>query len=290
MLGAKNPIGLAAGLDKNGEHLDALGYLGFGFLEVGTVTPRPQKGNPTPRLFRLPKHEALINRLGFNNQGVDKLIPRLEKTSFKGPIGVNIGKNLSTPIDNAWQDYHYCLERIFPLASYVTINISSPNTEGLRDLQQKEKLQQLLGKIREQHEILAAKHKHDLPLFVKISPDLSEKQLEDMVYVFMKMEINGVIATNTTTQRPGKLADSPLAREVGGLSGAPLHLLAMRIQRRLRALLPDRFLLIGAGGIMNAESAVERLNSGADLIQLYTGFVYRGPALLTSIQKELCYE
>lgn len=282
-----NPVGLAAGLDKNGEHLDALGRLGFGFLEVGTVTPRPQPGNPAPRLFRLPACRALINRLGFNNQGVDRLLPRLEKTGFKGPVGVNIGKNLCTPIEDAWRDYHYCLERVFPLADYVTVNISSPNTEGLRDLQQKEALRRLLGGLRERHEQLAARHGRRPPLVVKLAPDLEERQLEELAAVLTEMRVDGVIATNTTIRRPGTSAAEPLAREAGGLSGAPLRDAAAHTQRQLAKMLPESIAVIGAGGIMDAEDALERLNSGAALIQLYTGLIYRGPMLLASIRRHL---
>ena len=281
-----NPVGLAAGMDKNGDYLDALGQLGFGFLEAGTVTPRPQAGNPRPRVFRLPQHQALINRLGFNNKGVDHLVRQVDRSRFKGILGINIGKNAATPMEDAWLDYHYCLERVFPLASYVVVNVSSPNTRGLRDLQRQDDLRRLLGGLRERHEQLAALHACRLPLLVKLAPDLTEKNVETVCRVLMETRMDGVIATNTTIGRPG-IGSDPVAKEEGGLSGAPLRSPAERLLRLLVRSLPEDMPVIGVGGILSAQDALDRFTAGADLIQLYTGLVYRGPGLLASICREL---
>ena len=279
-----NPVGLAAGLDKNGDYLDALAGLGFGFIELGTVTPRPQPGNPPPRLFRLAGSQALINRMGFNNKGVDYLAARLESRRSKGVLGVNIGKNAATPLAHAWQDYHFCLERVFALADYVTVNISSPNTAGLRSLQQQDELRQLLGRLREQYERLAAKHACRPPLLVKLAPDLSREEVEQMAPALA--EADGVIATNTTVQRPG-LESHASASEPGGLSGAPLGPAAARLLGLLADVLPEGFPLISAGGIMNPEDACQRFAAGASLVQLYTGLIYQGPKLIAGTVQRL---
>ena len=275
-----NPVGLAAGLDKNGEHIDALFGLGFGFVEIGTVTPRPQAGNPKPRLFRLPQHAAIINRMGFNNAGVDALVRNVERSSQRtGPLGINIGKNKDTPNEDALSDYLVCLEKVYPLADYVTVNISSPNTAGLRELQEEQALRQLIGTLRDAQEDLAAQHGKRVPMLVKIAPDLSDSDIDAVARVLGDMQVDGVIATNTTVSRLS-VQDHPLARETGGLSGAPLMGQATLVLRRLRTRLPDTIPLIGVGGILSGADAVAKMSAGASLVQCYTGLVYRGPELI----------
>lgn len=275
-----NPVGLAAGLDKNGEHIDALFGLGFGFVEIGTVTPRPQAGNPKPRLFRLPRHAAIINRMGFNNAGVDALVRNVERSSQRtGPLGINIGKNKDTPNEDALSDYLACMEKVYPLADYITVNISSPNTAGLRELQEEQALRRLVGGLREAQEHLAAQHGRRVPMLVKVAPDLSDRDIEAAARVLGELEVDGVIATNTTIGREGVEHDRRAA-ETGGLSGAPLLGQSTLVLRRLRARLPERIPLIGVGGIQSGADAVAKMSAGATLVQCYSGLIYRGPALI----------
>ena len=275
-----NPVGLAAGLDKNGAHIDALLSLGFGFVEVGTVTPRPQAGNPKPRMFRLPEHEAVINRLGFNNDGVDALVRNVEKAQRKGGLlGINIGKNKDTPNDSAENDYLHCLERVYPLADYITVNISSPNTAGLRELQEEQALRRLIGTLRDAQEKLGARHGRRVPMLVKIAPDLSDNDVEAAARVLADLQVDGVIATNTTISRTGVEA-SPFVAEQGGLSGRPLMSQATAVLRMMRTRLPESIPLVGVGGILSGADAVTKQAAGATLVQCYTGLVYRGPALV----------
>ncbi len=281
-----NRVGLAAGLDKNGAHLDALARWGFGFLEIGTVTPRPQPGNPKPRLFRLEEAQAIINRMGFNNEGVEALVANVERSGYRGVLGVNIGKNFDTPIDRAAEDYVLALRQVYACASYVTINISSPNTKNLRDLQQGDELAALLGAVRRERAILQTMHRKHVPLVVKIAPDLSTAQLEAIAQVLLEQDIDGVIATNTTLAREG-VAGMRHAQEAGGLSGAPLRQRATEVVRELARRLAGRIPIIAVGGIASAADALDKLRAGAQLVQLYTGLVYRGPALVQEIRNAL---
>lgn len=274
-----NPVGLAAGLDKNGEYIDALAALGFGFIEVGTVTPRAQPGNPKPRMFRLTEHEALINRLGFNNVGLEAFVANVKKAKFKGVLGLNIGKNSDTPIERAADDYLACLRGVYPFASYVTINISSPNTRGLRDLQAAWQLDALLSALKGESKKLAQAHKKTVPLVLKIAPDLDGGELRDIAQLLLDRGIDGVIATNTTTMRQA-VAGHPLAQETGGLSGRPLFSPSTEIVRQLAKLLKGNIPIIGVGGILCGEDAKMKIHAGAALVQLYTGFIYRGPDLI----------
>ncbi|GAB3754303.1 quinone-dependent dihydroorotate dehydrogenase [Lysobacter olei] len=275
-----NPVGLAAGLDKNGEHIDALLALGFGFIEIGTVTPRAQPGNPKPRMFRIPEHRAVINRLGFNNGGVDALVRNVEKAQRRhGLLGINIGKNKDTPNEAAAGDYMYCLSRVYPLADYVTVNISSPNTAGLRELQEEQALRELVSILREEQERLAGKHGKRVPMLVKVAPDLSDSDIDAVARVLADLEVDGVIATNTTVSRMG-VEDSPLAAEQGGLSGEPLLGPSTAVLRKLRTRLPESIPLVGVGGILSGADAVTKMAAGATLVQCYSGLVYRGPALV----------
>jgi len=274
-----NPIGLAAGLDKNGDYLHALAGLGFGFLEVGTVTPRPQPGNPKPRLFRLPEAQALINRMGFNNQGVDYLLNRIRQARFRGVLGVNIGKNFDTPPERAVDDYLTCLRKVYPCAHYVAVNISSPNTPGLRELQHGEALDRLLSALKQAQATLAAEHGRYVPLAIKIAPDLEDDDLVAIGQALRYHGVDAVIATNTTFARQG-VAGLPHASEAGGLSGAPLTAQATEVVRRLRGVLAGRLPIIAAGGVMSGADARAKVAAGASLVQLYTGLIYRGPALI----------
>ncbi|WIH06540.1 quinone-dependent dihydroorotate dehydrogenase [Xanthomonas translucens pv. graminis] len=275
-----NPVGLAAGLDKNGEHIDALLALGFGFVEIGTITPRPQTGNPKPRMFRLPREQAVINRMGFNNLGVDALVRNVERARRRhGLLGINIGKNKDTPNENAASDYLHCLEKVYPLADYVTVNISSPNTAGLRELQEEQALRQLVSQLREAQEALAARHGKRVPMLVKVAPDLSDSDIDAAARVLSDLQVDGVIATNTTVARPGLERSAPGA-EAGGLSGAPLLEQSTLVLRRLRARLPEAIPLIGVGGILSGADAVAKMAAGAALVQCYSGLVFRGPALI----------
>ena len=276
-----NPVGLAAGLDKNAEHIDALAALGFGFIEVGTVTPRQQPGNPPPRLFRLPEREALINRLGFNNVGLGAFLENVRRSRYagRGVLGINIGKNADTPPERAIDDYELGLKQAYPYASYVTINISSPNTAGLRNLQQADQLESLLARLTKLREPLADRHGRRVPLVVKVAPDLSGAEIQSMSDAVLRHGIDGVIATNTSVTRDG-VAGLRHAGEAGGLSGAPIRRRATDVLRQFRAALGPHITLIGAGGIMNGDDAREKADAGAALVQLYTGLVYRGPELV----------
>lgn len=277
-----NPLGLAAGLDKNGDFIDALAALGFGFIEIGSITPKPQSGNPKPRLFRLVKEQAIINRMGFNNKGVDYLIERLKKTKYQGILGINIGKNRDTPIENALDDYLFVLQRVLPYASYVTINLSSPNTEKLRDLQHGELLRSLLKNLKLAQAEYMLQHKKYVPLVVKISPDLTQAELAEMAEIFLSEKVDGVIATNTTLSRLG-VENSSFVKESGGLSGKPLFTHSTQIIKQLNELLQNKIPIIGCGGIFSPEDAKEKVAAGASLIQLYTGLIYQGPDLIRSI-------
>lgn len=273
-----NPVGLAAGLDKNGAHVDALAALGFGFIEIGTTTPKAQTGNPRPRMFRLPQHDAVINRLGFNNDGVDALVRNVERARFTGVLGINIGRNKDTPNEQAADDYLYCLERVAGRASYVTINISSPNTVGLRDLQQAQALTRLVGSLCEARDRFAAQHRKAIPLLLKIAPDLDPSSLDAMAAVLRASAIDGLICTNTTIARPG--VHGRHAEESGGLSGRPLFAPSTAILRAMAERLEGRIPLIGVGGILSGDDAAEKIDAGASLVQFYTGMIYRGPSLV----------
>jgi dihydroorotate dehydrogenase len=281
-----NPVGLAAGLDKNGEFIDALAALGFGFVEVGTVTPRPQPGNPRPRVFRLVSAEGIINRMGFNNVGVERFVANVRRARYDGILGINIGKNFDTPLERAVEDYVACLEKVYAVASYVAINVSSPNTRDLRRLQQAGELTALLQELGRSRDRLARAHNRRVPLAVKISPDLDDEQITAIANALISSEIDAVIATNTTVSRQG-VVGLPHAEEAGGLSGAPLTARATFVVRKLAATLAGRIPIIGVGGIMSAADARERIAAGATLVQLYTGLIYRGPALVRDIVREL---
>jgi len=277
-----NPVGLAAGLDKNGEHIDALGNLGFGFIEVGTVTPRAQSGNPKPRLFRLPRANALINRLGFNNLGLDAFIANVQRSAWRrngGVLGLNIGKNADTPIEHAVDDYLTGLSGVYPHADYVTVNISSPNTRNLRTLQSGDELTALLQALQARRGELAQAHARHVPLVVKIAPDLDDAQIDAIADAVARFSIDGIIATNTTLQRNAVQAMAH-ATETGGLSGPPVHALSLHVIARLRQRLGRDIAIIGVGGISSGRQAQEKIAAGADAIQLYTGLIYRGPALI----------
>ncbi|MBZ9538586.1 quinone-dependent dihydroorotate dehydrogenase [Modicisalibacter tunisiensis] len=280
-----NRVGLAAGLDKNADHLEALGALGFGFVEVGTVTPRPQPGNPRPRLFRLPKAGAIINRMGFNNAGVDHLIANVRRSRYDGVIGINIGKNLSTPVEQAVDDYLTCLERVHPFADYVTVNISSPNTPGLRDLQFGEHLDALLGRLREAATRQDQAAGRRVPLAVKIAPDMDDTAIGLVAEALGRNGIDAVVATNTTLAREA-VQGLAHADEAGGLSGAPVRGMSDHVVRALRRHLPE-MPIIGVGGIDSGAAARDKCKAGADLIQLYSGFIYRGPALIGECARAL---
>ena len=282
-----NRVGLAAGLDKNARCIDGLAAMGFGFIEVGTVTPKGQPGNPKPRMFRLPDANALINRLGFNNDGLDVFLANVQKSrvrqhSNKTPLilGLNIGKNAATPIENAVDDYLICLNGVYPHADYVTINISSPNTKNLRALQSDEALDALLGQIAERREILAAQHGKRVPVFVKIAPDLDEAQIDAIASTLKRHAMDGVVATNTTLSREA-VKGMRHAEEAGGLSGAPVLEASNRVISQLRAALGADFPIIGVGGVMSGADAVSKIQAGADVVQIYTGLIYKGPQLVT---------
>lgn len=282
----KNPVGLAAGMDKNGDYIDALSALGFGFIEVGTITPQPQPGNPKPRLFRLPEHQAIINRMGFNNLGIDHLIHQLKTTAYKGILGINIGKNFDTPIKNASSDYLIGLRKSYALASYITLNISSPNTKNLRQLQQADEIKKLLSVLKEEQLKLQQIHKKYTPLVVKIAPDLEHDEITHIARLLLEFNIDGVIASNTTISReavPGHIH----AKEAGGLSGVPLKQLSTRVITSLASALNGQIPIIAVGGILNSKDAQDKLNAGASLVQIYTGLVYRGPQLIEEILQDL---
>ena len=275
-----NPVGLAAGLDKNARHIKALAQCGFGFIEVGTVTPRAQPGNDKPRMFRLQADRAIINRMGFNNDGVDTLVRNVRAVHCDCVLGINIGKNKTTPLESAVDDYLACLQKVYDCADYVTVNISSPNTPGLRALQHGEGLENLLSQLKASQAELAKLHARYVPLLVKIAPDLSDEEIKEIAATLLKSGIDGVIATNTTNQRMASLRETTLASESGGLSGAPLTPLADAVLEKLLAALDGNIPVIAVGGIMCAEDARRKLKLGASLVQVYSGFVYAGPALV----------
>jgi dihydroorotate dehydrogenase len=281
-----NPVGLAAGLDKNGDHIDALAALGFGFLEIGTVTPRPQPGNPQPRLFRLPQAQAIINRMGFNNGGVDRLVENVRHARYKGILGINIGKNFDTPIENAVDDYLIGLRKVYPHASYVAVNISSPNTKNLRQLQQAGELERLLDALKQEQEALALTHGKHVPLVLKIAPDLETTEIVQIADLLLQYRIDGVIATNTTLSRKG-VETLPHGNETGGLSGAPLRLKSTSVVKQLSLALQGKIPVIGVGGIMEGLDAEEKIRAGASLVQIYTGLIYRGPPLVGEVCRTL---
>jgi dihydroorotate dehydrogenase len=281
-----NPVGLAAGLDKNGEYIDAMAALGFGFIEVGTVTPRPQPGNPKPRMFRLPERDALINRLGFNNQGLDAFLTNVASAKYKGVLGLNIGKNFDTPNEKAVDDYVTCLRGVFPHASYVTVNISSPNTKGLRDLQASAQLEKLLSTLKAEQKTLSAKHRRTVPLLLKIAPDLDLGAIKDIAALLLQYGFEGAIATNTTISRDAVMGLKH-ANETGGLSGRPVFSPSTEVLRQLVKDLKGNIPVIGVGGILSAEDARQKINAGASLVQIYTGFIYKGPALIADCAKAI---
>lgn len=282
-----NPVGLAAGLDKEGDCIDALGRMGFGFVEIGTITPRPQPGNPAPRLFRLKRHHAIINRMGFNNSGVAEGVANVRKSkSFQGVIGFNIGKNKDTPNENAVDDYLIALRAAWPVADYIAVNLSSPNTPGLRDLQAADSTAALLARLRKEQSALSEESGRKVPIAFKVAPDLEDAHIKSLSRVFLDEGLEGLIATNTTIARDA-VAGHPLADEAGGLSGGPLTRRATEVIQAFHAELGSRIPIIGVGGIMNATHAMEKLQAGATLVQLYTGFIYRGPALITDILDSL---
>ncbi len=284
-----NPVGLAAGLDKNGEHIDALASLGFGFIEIGTVTPRPQPGNPKPRMFRITEKQAIINRMGFNNHGVDQLLANVAKSKFAkcgGILGINIGKNFDTPMEKAADDYLICLERVYTAASYVAINISSPNTKNLRELQKDDALDALLGQLKTAQTRLADLHGKYVPLVLKIAPDLEDEQIQSIADLLRQHRMDGVIATNTTLSRT-EVEASPNADEAGGLSGAPVFERSTAVLKKLAGHLKGEVPIIGVGGIMKGEDAVAKLDAGASLVQIYSGFIYRGPELVGEVAKAI---
>ncbi len=274
-----NPVGVAAGLDKNADHLNSLGALGFGFVEVGTVTPRPQPGNPKPRLFRLPEHQAIINRMGFNNLGVEHLVEQVKKRRYQGILGINIGKNFDTPVEDAASDYRLGMEAVYVHADYITVNISSPNTPGLRGLQHGDSLNTLLETLKQTQQCLEQEHGRYVPVVVKIAPDMDEEAIKGFAQCLLAHELDGVIATNTTLARDA-VAGHRYGEEAGGLSGAPVTELSTQVIAQLKAELGETMPIIGVGGIMSGSDAVDKIRAGASLVQLYSGLIYRGPGLL----------
>ncbi len=281
-----NPLGLAAGLDKNGDYIDALGVLGFGFIEIGTVTPNPQIGNPKPRLFRLRRTNAIINRMGFNNRGVDYLVENVKQRKYQGILGINIGKNKSTRLENALDDYEYCLEKIYPYADYIVINVSSPNTPGLRGLQHGKMLDDLLAGIKSKQQVLSKKHQRYVPIAYKIAPDLLEEEVVSICEKLNKFAIDGLIATNTTISRKG-VEGSRYIDEAGGLSGEPIFGKSTETLKMFRDLLDDSIPIIGVGGVFSPLDAQTKLVTGASLVQIYTGLIYQGPSLIKQILTSL---
>ena len=274
-----NPVGLAAGLDKNGAYIDALAGLGFGFIEIGTITPRPQSGNPKPRLFRIPKAKAIINRMGFNNDGVDQLIENVKAAKFKGILGINIGKNADTPVEDAVSDYLICLEKVYNYASYITVNISSPNTKNLRSLQSGHALTELKKKKKNRQLELAEEHKHYVPLVLKVAPDLTEQDITFIADQLLQFKIDGLIVTNTTLSREG-VENLEHGNEAGGLSGAPVFEKSTACLKAFAEILKDQIPLIGVGGILQGDQAKAKQDAGAALVQIYSGMIYTGPTLI----------
>jgi dihydroorotate dehydrogenase len=281
-----NPVGLAAGLDKNGECIKAFEALGFGFVEVGTVTPRPQAGNDKPRIFRLPEANAIINRMGFNNKGVDYLVDQVIKAKYSGVLGINIGKNKDTPDENAKDDYIHCMRKVYDYATYITVNISSPNTPGLRSLQYGDALDELLSALKTEQTALTEKHGKYVPVAVKIAPDLSPKEVKSIAECLIANNIDGVIATNTTLARD-KVSHLPFGNEQGGLSGAPVKDKSTEVIQLLAIALDNKLPIIGVGGIASGADAQEKIDAGAKLVQVYTGFIYQGPQLIKEIVQTL---
>jgi dihydroorotate dehydrogenase len=279
-----NPVGLAAGLDKNGECIKAFEALGFGFVEVGTVTPRPQPGNDKPRIFRLPEANAIINRMGFNNKGVDYLVDQVIKAKYSGVLGINIGKNKDTPDENAKDDYIHCMRKVYDFATYITVNISSPNTPGLRSLQYGDALNELLSALKSEQTALAEQYGKYVPVAVKIAPDLNEEEVNSIAACLIANKIDGVIATNTTLARD-KVSHLPFGNEQGGLSGAPVKDQSTKVIQLLAKALDNKLPIIGVGGIASGEDAQEKISAGAKLVQVYTGFIYQGPDLIKDIVK-----
>jgi dihydroorotate dehydrogenase len=279
-----NPVGLAAGLDKNGECIKAFEALGFGFVEVGTVTPRPQPGNDKPRIFRLPEANAIINRMGFNNKGVDYLVDQVIKAKYRGVLGINIGKNKDTPDENAKDDYIHCMRKVYDFATYITVNISSPNTPGLRSLQYGDALNELLSALKLEQTALAEQYGKYVPVAVKIAPDLNEEEVNSIAACLIANNIDGVIATNTTLARD-KVSHLPFGNEQGGLSGAPVKDQSTKVIQLLAKALDNKLPIIGVGGIASGEDAQEKIAAGAKLVQVYTGFIYQGPELIRDIVK-----
>ena len=282
----KNPVGLAAGLDKNGECIDAFGAMGFGFVEVGTVTPRPQAGNDKPRLFRLVEAEGIINRMGFNNLGVDNLIENVKRSNYDGILGINIGKNKDTPIEKGAEDYLICMEKVYQYAGYIAVNISSPNTPGLRSLQYGEALDELLAELKTKQAELEQKYGKYVPLALKIAPDLSDDEISQICESLIKNKIDGVIATNTTLDR-SIVEGMKHADEAGGLSGRPVQSRSTEVVRKLHEELGDKLPIIGVGGVDSYVAAKEKMMAGAKLVQVYSGFIYKGPSLVSDIVKNL---
>jgi len=284
-----NPVGLAAGLDKNADHIDGLAALGFGSIEVGTVTPRPQPGNPKPRLFRLPQAQAIINRMGFNNLGVDHLIEQVKASKFNGVLGINIGKNFDTPVEKATEDYLICLRKAYAYASYITVNISSPNTPGLRTLQFGDSMDELLAALKKEQKLLTEEHGKYVPMAIKIAPDMNDEEIKLVAGKLMSHEMDAVIATNTTLDK-SLVEELPHGDEAGGLSGAPVTEQSTHVVKVLAEVLKGQLPIIAVGGIMDGASAAEKIAAGASLVQLYTGFIYRGPELIEEVADAVASE
>ena len=274
-----NPVGLAAGLDKNGAYIDALASQGFGFIEIGTITPLPQAGNPEPRLFRLPKAKAIINRMGFNNDGVDQLVENVKASKFKGVLGINIGKNAATPVEKAVDDYLICLEKVYNYASYITVNISSPNTQNLRSLQSGDALTELLETLKKRQLELAEENQHYVPLVLKVAPDLESEDIQFIAQQLLTFKLDGLIVTNTTLSREG-VENLPHGDEAGGLSGAPVFAKSTACLAAFAEALKGQIPLIGVGGILSGQDALAKKNAGASLVQVYSGLIYTGPNLI----------
>lgn len=280
-LNFSNPVGLAAGLDKNGDYFNALGTFGFGFVEIGTITPRPQPGNPQPRMFRIPDAQAIINRMGFNNKGVDHLVEQVKKRRYQGILGINIGKNATTPVEQAADDYLICLRKVYEHADYITVNISSPNTPSLRDLQFGDSLSRLLETVKKEQAVLNQAQGRYVPIAVKIAPDMDDTAIAQVAGVLIEQGMDGVIATNTTIGREA-VEQYPQGNEAGGLSGVPVRDKSTQVIKTLHSYLGGKLPIIGVGGIFDGASAVDKIRAGASLVQVYSGFIYEGPALVAN--------